>query len=226
MFFLHEHTCWQACLFYRLNGVIDLSLVLILTNRKLCRTALCQAHESTEHHRIKKKVTSLFQTFNFYICTQNKHMHKDPISCNRDEPRALKCEYVCLQLVQQKLWCRPRGWEVLSKLEFRLNDAGRLLVEAGVGRKLMDNPEEGRKDCHLPMCYLHLLQSLQAHTHTLTDFITFLHHNRGGGRGGEGGGGLTPFYRALTELTRSEELKVLICQDRKESARALLRSRF
>lgn len=57
---------------------------------------------------------------------------------------------------------------MLSKLEFRLNDAGRLLVEAGVGRKLMDNPEEGRKDCHLPLCYLHLLQILCIYTHIHT----------------------------------------------------------
>lgn len=41
-----------------------------------------------------------------------------------------------VQAVQQETLCRLRGWEVLSMMEFRMSDAGRLLVEAGVGRRL------------------------------------------------------------------------------------------
>lgn len=52
------------------------------------------------------------------------------------------CVCLCLQFVetvqavQQETFCRLRGWEVLSKMEFGMSDAVGLLVEAGVGRRL------------------------------------------------------------------------------------------
>lgn len=82
-----------------------------------------------------------------------------------------------VQAVQQETSCSLGGWELLSKMEFRLSDAGRLL-EAGVGSKAEDvtDGQAGGGDGRLssPPCAIYIFHRICAHTPCCHNIDTFL----------------------------------------------------
>lgn len=128
------------------------------------------AHENKPVHRDQKAVTRLA-----YRWTQNHWTVCDGSVC--------VFVFLCVQFaqtvqaVQQETSCSLGGWELLSKMEFRLSDAGRLL-EAGVGSKAEDvtDGQAGGGDGRLssPPCAIYIFHRICAHTPCCHNIDTFL----------------------------------------------------